>query len=79
MILGWILKKRTLPIIYSQKTLNVIKDVKLKDKYVFCEKLTNFDYEKYYNDTLCEDKNVDIELLTNTSNNHFTLLDQLLD
>lgn len=34
MILGWISNKKVLPIIYSNKTLNVIKDLKFKGDYV---------------------------------------------
>lgn len=74
MILGWVFNKKVLPIIYSNKTLNVINDVKFKGKYIDIRKDEN--YILNYND-IC--KLEDVKSLAIKSERHFEMLDEVLN
>ena len=73
MILGWVSNKKVLPLIYSNKTLNVIKDVGFSGEYIDIKK--DDDYSISLND---------IDILKNVnsialkSQNHFEILDTVL-
>lgn len=74
MILGWVFNKKVLPLIYSNKTLNVIKDVEFKGVYIDIKE--GVDYNINVNDigTL---ENVDSIALE--SEKHFEVLDKLIN
>ncbi|MEE1133046.1 MAG: polysaccharide pyruvyl transferase family protein [Caryophanon sp.] len=74
MILGWVHNKKVLPIIYSDKTLNVIKDLSFNGRYVdLRERKTNYDI------SLSEiGKLENIDEIINESYKHFKVLDKYL-
>lgn len=76
MIIGWLLKKKVYPIIYSDKMINVINDVKYEGDYIYLNKIADLNPENIrYNANYL----VDIENLQNESFRQFSKLDKYLN
>lgn len=73
MILGWVYNKRVLPLIYSNKTLNVIKDVKFSGKYIDIRKDDDYSINQKEIGILEDVTSIAIE-----SEKHFQVLDTVL-
>ena len=77
MIIGWCLKKKVLPIIYSNKQLNVINDIDVSMDYwniLNGEKLTVENLIK----KIENEKPIDIDRIKPKSYNHFKALDSFV-
>ena len=75
-ILGLLLNICTIPIIYSDKTLNVLNDLSLGDTAVCMEDLNVIYDEDYINKRLKEGNIIDRRIYE--SNKQFEVLDKLL-
>lgn len=78
MILGWILKKNVVPIIYSQKMKNVIDDSKFKGYQINIEKIKEMDLSKIKQEYF-KNEEFDVSVLKKESDNQFLKLDQFLN
>ena len=76
MILGWLYNKPTLPIAYSEKMTNVMKDVGYSGMYIDFSRLENLDFCKVYEDFKIN--SVDISKQVINSERHFQELDKFL-
>lgn len=74
MILGWLFQKKVIPIIYSEKMMNVIEDTKFKGKYFYVEDIGEMEYEDINSDYKFPDLYNNIK----KSNQHFLKLDYFL-
>ena len=77
MILGWLLDKKVLPIIYSKKMKNVIDDI---DPEIICcnlleEQLSGEGLVGAYDKMMNSPMIIDVEKLINKSQIHFKYLD----
>lgn len=77
MILGWVFNKPVYPIIYSNKTLNVIKDVGYTGKYIEISSIRNIDSIEVI-EYLTQSKPFDISKQIASSNLQFEKLDAFL-
>lgn len=76
-ILGMILGKTVVPIIYSDKTLHVLEDMQFKSKYIDIRELEKFDANSLTEQDL---NNVfDISVQRREAGNHFKELDKVLE
>jgi len=73
MILGLLFNKTVIPLIYSNKTLNVINDIGFKGKYVKIEELENFDIRQFTEEDL--NYKLDIHDQIEDSKKQFDVLD----
>jgi len=73
MILGWVFNKKVLPLIYSNKTLNVIKDVKFSGEYIDIRKDDDYSINQKEIGILEDVNSIAIE-----SERHFEVLDTVL-
>ncbi|PZX05948.1 colanic acid/amylovoran biosynthesis protein [Psychrobacillus insolitus] len=73
MILGWVFNKKVLPLIYSDKTLNVIKDVGFSGKYIDIRKDDDYSINQKEIGFLEDVTSIAIE-----SERHFEVLDTVL-
>lgn len=76
-ILGLLLNVCTIPVIYSEKTLNVLTDLGLKNIAVNLKDLNSIYDEKYINKRLREGNVLDKTIFKN--NNQFEILDKLVN
>lgn len=74
MILGLLFNKKVLPIIYSNKTLNVLNDIEFKGEYVRIEEMDKFDIAK-----VDLEYKLDISKQIEDSHRHFENLDKYLE
>ena len=73
MIIGFLMNKVTIPIVYSDKMLNVMNDMEYMNSYYdirYPNKSIDIDLENY--------KKVDLNKVIKQSANHFALLDERL-
>jgi len=77
MILGWVFNKPVYPIIYSNKTLNVIKDVGFKGKYTEISNIRNINPNEII-ESILEAIPFDISNQITSSNLEFEKLDTFL-
>lgn len=77
MILGWLYRKNVLPIIYSEKTSNVISDIGFNGVTVDIKSLEKFSSEKI-NEYLVNSDIIEISEQTRLANLQFKYLDELL-
>lgn len=77
MILGFLYNKHVLPVIYSDKMLNVIKDLKFRGDYTDIKNIEDFKVESI--DFFSNKNKLDIEKAKKNSNNHFLKLDIFLN
>lgn len=75
-ILGLLFNKTVIPIAYSNKTLNVLKDLKFKGKIVDMNHLQEFHIDELTKDDL--NYKLDISKAIENSKNHFKELDKVL-
>lgn len=77
MILGFVFNKPVFPICYSEKMINVLKDLEFKGNFVSFNKIAKFSYEK-----LLENKPLDESVLFKAKKGgekHFNILDEFLN
>lgn len=77
-ILGFAARRAVLPVVYSDKTINVLNDMGFKGKCIDIRKMTNSDIE---NISVVDSDNQmldNIDELRSVSERHFSKLDQLL-
>ena len=74
MILGLLFGKTVIPIVYSKKTLNVMKDLDFKGDYIKIEEFNNFDIS-----SLNLNYTLDISKEILDSQRHFEKLDLYLE
>lgn len=77
MILGWVFSVPVIPVIYSNKSLNVINDVGFTGKYVDIKSLKDIDLSSVFNDFFKE-KVIDLEKNKKSALNQFYKLDKFL-
>lgn len=76
-ILSQVFEQGVFPLIYSEKTYNVLKDIKLDKHYTYIKEIKNLDIEKLYNniaENKLKEKNIFIE-----AENQFKMLDKYLN
>lgn len=73
MILGWVFNKKVLPLVYSNKTLNVINDVEFSGKYIDIRKDDDYSINQKEIGILENVTSIAIE-----SEKHFEVLDTVL-
>lgn len=80
-ILGWMFNKQLLPLVYSKKISNVLKDEKANLKYIYCDDLGSVPIEDYLSEIFLNPENalISSEEVIRESNRHFKLLDSLLN
>lgn len=76
MILGWLFQKNVTPIAYSEKMINVMKDVGFKGIYSDFKTINQLNPEEIYKDL--EKHTIDISEQIKKSDDHFKVLDKLL-
>lgn len=76
MILGWLYNKPTLPIAYSEKMTNVMRDVGYRGIYIDFSNLEDLEFDRVYEDF--KSNSVDISKQKVNAENHFQELDKLL-
>lgn len=77
MILGWLFYKKVYPIIYSEKSLNVMSDIGFKGPYINIKDIEQLDFESDYK-KLLEMPKLMINKEINSANQQFKKLDELL-
>ena len=77
MILGLLFGKKVLPIIYSNKTLNTINDLKFNSKYLELSSLGSFDISKEINNIKKYDGN--INNISKEAEKHFEKLNKYIN
>lgn len=75
-VLGLLFNKTVIPISYSNKTLNVLKDLKFKGKIIDINKIEEFNIAKLTEDDLNYRLNIDNQI--QEANKHFNELDKVL-
>lgn len=75
-ILGILMNKKILPVAYSDKTINVLKDMKYDGEIIDIRKIDEYDIEDF--SINIDDYKIDIETLIQSANNQFKELDKLL-
>lgn len=75
-ILGLLFNKTVIPIVYSNKTLNVLKDLKFKGKIIEINNIEQFNINELTKDNL--NYKLDISKEIKNSQNHFKELDKVL-
>lgn len=78
MILGWLMDKNVLPLVYSNKSLNVIKDVNFEGYYCEVKNIQNFDVSKSINQLL-DDNFLLGDEYRNNAHKQFLALDRLFN
>lgn len=78
MILGWVLGKPVYPIIYSNKSLNVINDVGFKGKYTMLQDIDKINEDEIY-DELIRSMTINIDKQVYSANLQFKMLDKILN
>lgn len=76
-ILGWLFNKPVLPIVYDNKTLQVLKDMNLKN-YASLEELEKVSIDDLIGNIEIVPSN-QIALLKNSSKNHFKFFDLFIN
>lgn len=76
-IIGLILNKTIFPIIYNDKTRNLLKDLNFKGKSIDIDDIDNFDIDKL--DLKDFDYKCDVSKEISLAQNHFKELDKILD
>ena len=76
MILGLLFNKTVIPMIYSEKTLNVINDIGFKGKYIKLEELSDFDVNNFIEQDLNYKFDVSNQIMD--SKRQFEVLDTYL-
>ena len=74
-ILGLILDKTIIPVIYSDKTINALKDINFKGKIIDIRKLDEFKVEELKEEDLTY--KVDVSEEKKLAKKHFELLDKI--
>jgi colanic acid/amylovoran biosynthesis protein len=77
MILGWLFYKKVYPIIYSEKSLNVMNDIGFNGPYINIKDIEQLDFESDYK-KLLETPTIMINKEINSANQQFKKLDELL-
>jgi len=77
MILGWLFNKIVYPIVYSEKSLNVMNDIGFKGPYANIKYIDQLDIETDYK-KLMESSKISIEKEIESANRQFVKLDELL-
>lgn len=77
MILGWLMDKNVLPIIYSNKSLNVIKDVNYNGYYCKINEIENFDMSEAMFQLIEGEFSLNSDYIVNAQN-QFLALDRIL-
>lgn len=75
-IIGLVLGKSILPVLYSDKTLHVLQDMEIDVPIIDIRKLDEFDIQKLTDEQL--NKHFDVEIQKNDAKRHFEKLDILL-
>src|SRR5699024_9242500 len=76
MVLGWLFKKAVYPIAYSDKMINVMKDINFTGPYTEFENLNRLQAEQVINSMYS--KHIDISKQVMGSEKHFKILDKYL-
>ena len=76
-VLGMLLNKAVIPIIYNDKTRELLKDLSFKGKYVDLDNIDEFDINEIGDDDL--NYRVNIDEFKRNSVNHFKILDTVLN
>lgn len=77
-ILGFTANKPVLPIVYSNKTINILKDLSFEGEYIDIRKLDYNSYIEPNNIEYQHQKIKNIQYVKKKSNEHFKKLDELL-
>ena len=75
-ILGLLLNKKTIPISYSNKTTNVLKDIKFNSNIIELRDINKFNLDQIQKNLKSD---LNFEHLTTEANGHFMKLDEILD
>ena len=75
-VLGLMLNKVVIPIIYNDKTRELIQDIKFKGKYIDIESIDSFDVNELSDKDLSYKLNID--KYKEDANKHFEVLDKVL-
>lgn len=76
-ILGLVMNKTIIPIAYSDKTINALKDINYKGKIYDIRKIHEFDINKINEDDL--NYKIDVNKQKRDAHRHFEILDKVLD
>ena len=76
-VLGFALDKPVLPIVYSDKTINILKDLSFKGRYIDIRKINSEPYVELDNNYDFQ-RIADIQQIRKDSEKHFEKLDKLL-
>lgn len=76
MILGWIYNKHVVPLVYSEKMTNVMKDVGFRGVFAHIENIEQLDPDEVYNSM--KSNIIDISEQKTEAEKHFRELDKLL-
>lgn len=76
-VLGFALDKPVLPIVYSDKTINILKDLSFKGRYIDIRKINSESYVELDNNYDFQ-RIADIQQIRKDSEKHFEKLDKLL-
>lgn len=78
MILGFICNKPTYPLVYSIKTINVLKDINYKGKFTQIEEINNLDIKNIY-EQISKNETINVNKQIKNSHDQFRELDKLLN
>lgn len=77
MILGWVFSIPVLPVIYSNKSLNVINDIGFKSEYLEIDKMDKYDFKDILNNFFNQ-QNIDLSKNKDSALKQFQELDKFL-
>lgn len=75
-IIGFLLKKNVIPIVYNNKTRNMLKDLEFEGAYFDLKELKEQNIDEYLNENI--EYKIDVSMKINSSMKHFEKIDEFI-